>query len=296
MAIRPQPKTAAKRNRKNKPAVGTQWRFYVAVSILFSVFSVLVARAAYIQVISPERYSSQGDMRSLRSASLSVQRGMIVDRNGRELAVSVPVETVWADPQRIAEANALSDTRRWQALAETFRMNREELVSKVSDPERRFVYLQRKVTPSEADYLRQLNIPGVYLKTESRRYYPTGEISAHLLGLTNIDGQHKSTNQCLRTVGIKGPTPTLEHVDVFRSSMPILQAEGREQNHLTWCLPRRSDRICHYPWLCAYMCMCACKRERTTTLCLWGSVYSFCARLSPACQILTWLPTFCTQQ
>ncbi|WP_370259465.1 peptidoglycan D,D-transpeptidase FtsI family protein [Idiomarina sp.] len=188
MAIKRAPKKNQRNTKKLSPA-GTRWRFVTALGVLFFVFSILVARAAYIQVINPEQYSLQGDLRSLRSDSLGVQRGMIVDRNGRELAVSVPVETVWADPKRIAESGALADQRRWQALAETFRMNRDELLAKVDDPERRFVYLQRKVSPSEADYVRQLGIPGVYLKTESRRYYPTGEISAHVVGITNIDGQ-----------------------------------------------------------------------------------------------------------
>lgn len=241
MAIKPTPKKPVKRNRKNSPAAGTQWRFYVAVSVLFGVFSVLMARAAYIQVISPERYSEQGDMRSLRSSSLSVQRGMIVDRNGRELAVSVPVETVWADPQRIAEHNALADTRRWQALAETFRMNREDLVAKVSDPQRRFVYLQRKVTPSEANYVKQLNIPGVYLKTESRRYYPTGEISAHLLGLTNIDGKGQEGLELLYDEHLTGtPGQRVYRKDASgRVIEEISQTEAEQPKQLTLSIDQR---------------------------------------------------------
>ncbi|RUO75890.1 peptidoglycan D,D-transpeptidase FtsI family protein [Idiomarina seosinensis] len=241
MAVKPQRKQNVKRNRRNAPAVGTQWRFYLAVTLLFTVFSVLIARAAYIQVISPDIYSAQGDMRSLRSSSLSVQRGMIVDRNGRELALSVPVETVWADPQRIAENNALSDSRRWQALAETFRMNRDELVAKVSNPERRFVYLQRKVTPSEADYVRQLKIPGVYLKTESRRYYPTGEISAHLLGITNIDGQGQEGIELLYDEHLTGtPGQRVYRKDAQgRVIEEISQTDAQQPKKLTLSIDQR---------------------------------------------------------
>ncbi|MGM0525300.1 MAG: peptidoglycan D,D-transpeptidase FtsI family protein [Pseudomonadota bacterium] len=241
MAVKPQRKQNVKRNRRNAPAVGTQWRFYLAVTLLFTVFSVLIARAAYIQMISPDIYSAQGDMRSLRSSSLSVQRGMIVDRNGRELALSVPVETVWADPQRIAENNALSDNRRWQALAETFRMNRDELVAKVSDPERRFVYLQRKVTPSEADYVRQLKIPGVYLKTESRRYYPTGEISAHLLGITNIDGQGQEGIELLYDEHLTGtPGQRVYRKDAEgRVIEEISQTDAQQPKKLTLSIDQR---------------------------------------------------------
>ena len=232
---------AVNRRNKHREPVGTRWRFYTAVVLLFGVFSVLIARAAYIQVISPDAFSLQGDMRSLRSSSVAVQRGTIVDRNGRELAVSVPVETVWADPKRIAEREALADERRWQALAEIFRMNRNELVNKVSDPSRRFVYLQRKVTPSEADYVKQLNIPGVYLKTESRRYYPTGEISAHLIGLTNIDGAGQEGLELLYDEHLTGtPGKRVYRKDAEgRVVEEVSQTDAQQPKQLTLSIDQR---------------------------------------------------------
>lgn len=156
--------------------------------VLFGVFGSLMARAAYIQLIEPERLIFEGDRRSLRADATEVQRGSIVDRNGRELAVSVPVQTVWADPKRVHEGNGLDNRERWLALAEVFRTDVNDLLDKVADPKRRFVYLERKVTPGVADFVRQLAIPGIYLKTESRRFYPAGEIAAHVVGFTNIDG------------------------------------------------------------------------------------------------------------
>lgn len=179
----------SKRNgKKLQPHLGSG-RFYFALAVLGLVFSSLVARAAYIQVIEPERLIVEGDRRSLRAAATMVQRGSIMDRNGRELAISVPVETVWADPKRVHEGDGLANRERWLALAEVFRVDVTSLTSKVQDPQRRFVYLERKVTPAVAEFVRQLNIPGVYLKTESRRFYPAGEISAHVVGFTDIDGR-----------------------------------------------------------------------------------------------------------
>ena len=230
---------AVTRRKKHTEPAGTRWRFYTAVFLLFGVFSALIARAAYIQVISPDAFSLQGDMRSLRASSVAVQRGTIVDRNGRELAVSVPVETVWADPKRIADKDALADEMRWQALAETFRMNRKELVSKVDDPSKRFVYLQRKVTPSEADYVKQLKIPGVYLK--SRRYYPTGEISAHLIGLTDIDGVGQEGLELLYDEHLTGkPGKRVYRKDAQgRVVEEISQTDAQQPKQLTLSIDQR---------------------------------------------------------
>src|SRR5690554_3404650 len=181
------PKTNRRVIKKTQPHL-SKGRFYFAMLVMLGVFGSLVARAAYIQIIEPERLIYEGDLRSLRTNATTVQRGSILDRNGRELAVSVPVQTVWADPKRVHEGDGLANRERWLALAEVFRTDVNDLMSKVSDLIRRFVYLERKVTPGVADFVRQLGIPGVYLKTESRRFYPAGEIAAHVVGFTDIDG------------------------------------------------------------------------------------------------------------
>ncbi|WP_417658716.1 peptidoglycan D,D-transpeptidase FtsI family protein [Pseudidiomarina sp.] len=185
MAVTPKPNRRA--TKKAQPHL-SKARFYFAMLVVLGVFGSLVARAAYIQIIEPERLIYEGDRRSLRADATTVQRGSILDRNGRELAVSVPVQTVWADPKRVHEGHGLDNRERWLALAEVFRTDVNDLMSKVADPTRRFVYLERKVTPGVADFVRQLGIPGVYLKTESRRFYPAGEIAAHVVGFTDIDG------------------------------------------------------------------------------------------------------------
>ena len=96
------------------------WRFAFVLLSLAAVFSALVARAAWLQVVEPDMLVSQGDMRSLRVEADTVLRGMILDRNGEELAVSVPVEAIWADPKVVIERHAAADERRWHALAEHF--------------------------------------------------------------------------------------------------------------------------------------------------------------------------------
>lgn len=164
-----------------------QWRFLTVLSAVCLVFVGLAVRAAYIQVVEPDMLVAQGDNRTIRTREREVHRGIILDRNGQELAVSVPVKAIWADPKIIHESNALNDSRRWEALAEVLGQPVENMLSLVKNPKKRFVYIQRQVSPAMANYVDQLDIPGLYLRNESRRFYPTGEISAHLIGFTDVD-------------------------------------------------------------------------------------------------------------
>lgn len=181
--------TATMRKAKGQPKnVTVAWRFYVVLGIVLLIYSGLVARTAYIQVIEPDMLKKQGDMRSLRTAASKVQRGSIVDRNGTELAVSVPVETVWADPKIAMDNNALAMTEHWKALADVLGQDVNKLTSRiVRNPNKRFVYVERQVSPVMANYIKELKIPGIHTRKESKRFYPTGEISAHLVGFTNVD-------------------------------------------------------------------------------------------------------------
>ncbi len=165
-----------------------QWRFMLLLGFILVGFTGLVARTAWIQVIQPDRLRQEGDMRSLRTTADPSDRGMVTDRNGEQLAVSVPVQAVWADPKEIHAADGLKNTAAWMALADVLGLDMRKLTASVADPKRRFVYLQRQVTPAVADYIAKLKLPGVHLRRETRRYYPSGEISAHLVGNTNIDG------------------------------------------------------------------------------------------------------------
>ncbi len=175
--------------KKNVTPSMVQWRFIVVLVVVVMVFGVLATRAAFIQVIEPDELIQQGDYRTLRTQDMPTYRGIITDRNGVELAVSVPVRAIYADPKFIAENNGFEDERRWQALADVLGRDVEELKARVSNPERRFVYLQRQVSPAMAEYVSKLSIPGIYLRRESRRYYPTGEVSAQLIGMTNVDDE-----------------------------------------------------------------------------------------------------------
>ncbi|MDX1269884.1 MAG: peptidoglycan glycosyltransferase FtsI, partial [Oceanisphaera sp.] len=177
-----------RRKQNKKEPMLTGWRFLTVCGVILFAFVALFARAAWIQVVSPDRLRQEGDMRSLRTTVTSTNRGMIMDRNGEELAVSVPVQAVWADPKQVHTELSLEKGQAWQALADVLGVPHETLMKRVENPQRRFVYLQRQVTPAVAEYIRKLRLPGVHLRPEERRFYPTGEINAHLVGMTNIDG------------------------------------------------------------------------------------------------------------
>lgn len=182
---RPVKKAQAK--NKTQPAV-QGWRFAFVLVSISAVFVALVARAAWLQVLEPDMLVTQGDLRSLRVESGQVMRGMILDRHGEALAVSVPVQAIWADPKEVIERRATGDERRWHALAEILQLTPQQLADRIGDnPQRRFVYLQRQVNPAVVDYVRKLRVPGIHFRQESRRFYPAGEVIAQLIGFTNVD-------------------------------------------------------------------------------------------------------------
>lgn len=181
---------AARNSRRKilKPVpVFIRWRYRLTLFFVFLALGSLFVRLAWIQLISPDRLVMEGDMRSVRKLSTESTRGMITDRNGVALAVSIPVKAVYCDPKILHDSGAYGNRRLWKALAEVLGIAQDEIEEKIANPKRRFVYLQRQVTNSVAEYIRSLKIDGIYVKNEYRRYYPTGEINAQLVGITNID-------------------------------------------------------------------------------------------------------------
>jgi len=157
-------------------------RARVLLGFLLSAFAVLTGRALYLQVLNDDFLQQKGESRYARLLELPAHRGMISDRNGEPLAVSTPVESVWASP---ADARLSAGQRR--QLARLLGMDEREIARKLADQSREFVYLQRHQPPEVAARVVQLGLPGISLKREYRRYYPDGEVTAQLLGFTDVD-------------------------------------------------------------------------------------------------------------
>ncbi|HFZ8993151.1 TPA: peptidoglycan glycosyltransferase FtsI [Citrobacter freundii] len=168
----------------------TPIRFALLCMAILLSMALLLGRVAWLQIITPSGLVKQEDMRSLREMTITSPRGTITDREGRPLAVSVPVNAVWADPKTIVSKGGVGYNARWQALAQTLHLSLSSLAARVnSNPNGRFLYLARQVSPQQAQWIDKLNLPGINLREESRRFYPAGHVAANLIGFTNIDGQ-----------------------------------------------------------------------------------------------------------
>jgi len=158
------------------------WRSLVLGGFLLLGFLGLVVRAIYLQGMHNDFLQQKGESRYSRVIEISAHRGMITDRHGEPLAISTPVESVWASPHDMdAKPGQL------KKLANLIRMDVVEVRKRISDQKRDFVYLRRHLPPDITAKVVELNIPGIFLKREFRRYYPTGELTAHMLGFTDID-------------------------------------------------------------------------------------------------------------
>jgi cell division protein FtsI (penicillin-binding protein 3) len=160
-----------------------RWRAYVLVSLLVCTATGLVWRAVNLQLVDHTFLAKEGDARFSRVVQIAAHRGTITDRYGEPLAVSTPVDSIWVNPKEIALA---SD--QLPRLASALKQDRGELARRItSNLDRDFLYLARHREPSEAERIKALGIPGVYLSREYRRYYPSGEVAGHILGFTNVD-------------------------------------------------------------------------------------------------------------
>jgi cell division protein FtsI (penicillin-binding protein 3) len=158
------------------------WRSRVLFIVLLGGLGGLLARGVYLQGIHNDFLQQKGDARYGRVIDINAHRGMISDRHGEPLAISTPVESVWASPPDV-EA---TPQQIWQ-LAQILGMNVGEVKAKLTDTSRDFIYLKRQMPPEQADKITRLGISGVSLKREYRRYYPGGEVTSHLLGFTSVD-------------------------------------------------------------------------------------------------------------
>ena len=158
------------------------WRARIVVAVLLGAFAVLASRAVFLQHMETNFLQEKGDARYSRVLEVPATRGRILDRNGEAPAVSTPVKSLWAIP-----ADVESTAKQRRALASLLGLEARELDRRLSDVSRDFVYLKRQVPPEQAAAALALGLKGVYQHPEYRRYYPGGEVTAHVIGFTGVD-------------------------------------------------------------------------------------------------------------
>ncbi len=156
----------------------------VVVLVFFGLAATsLLARAVHLQILNKDFLNDQADSRHLRTEAITAHRGTITDRHGEPLAISTPVDSIWANPKELAGA-----VDRLPKLAQVLGVESQVLMNRVTrEMNKEFVYLKRHLTPDQARRVLALDLPGVNVQREYRRYYPAGEVTGHLVGFTNID-------------------------------------------------------------------------------------------------------------
>ncbi len=158
------------------------WRRRVLLIGVLALFAGLFMRGIYLQSMQKEFLQKKGDARYSRSLVLQAHRGKITDRNGELLAISSPVESVWASPPDV-----VINKQQKVALAKLLKIKVKDIDKKIANREREFVYLKRRISPDLAAQVMSLKISGVFLQREYKRFYPAGDVTAHLVGFTGID-------------------------------------------------------------------------------------------------------------
>ena len=159
------------------------WRFRLMVTLLGLMVAAICWRIIDLQVVDRDFLKGQGDARSLRHIPIPAHRGLITDRNGEPLAVSTPVTTLWANPKEMQAAK-----EKWPALASALGQDPKALAERLeAQASKEFIYLVRGLTPEQGQSVLDLKVPGVYGIEEFRRFYPAVEVTAHMVGFTDID-------------------------------------------------------------------------------------------------------------
>ncbi|RHW23199.1 cell division protein [Pseudomonas jilinensis] len=203
------------------------WRFRLVIGLLGLCCAAIAWQIVHLHVLDDGFLRNQGDKRSVRHTVIPAHRGMITDRHGEPLAVSTPVLTLWANPRQLVGHEA-----RWPELAKALGTDTKTFAERLqANAEREFIYLRRHMTPEDGEAVLALKVPGVYSTEEYRRFYPAGDVAAHILGFTNVDdigqeGLELSYNDWLQ--GVPGRRQVLQDrrgrlikdVQVVRNARP----------------------------------------------------------------------------
>lgn len=176
------------------------WRSRVVLICCLGVFVVLLGRSFYLQGLNNDFLQAKGEARFVRVVDMPASRGAVMDRNGKALAISTPVESIWAAP---ADMDAL-DSAQLGKLASALAMDKNQLTDKLAEKEKNFIWIKRQLSPDQAARVMALKIPGVFQQREFRRFYPAGDVTAHVIGFTSLEDQGQEGIELAQQASLAG--------------------------------------------------------------------------------------------
>lgn len=209
-------------------------RVHIVMAAFFLLALAMSGRVVFLHFVEKDFLQDQGDARTIRMERINAHRGMIRDRHGKALAISSPVTSIWANPGEL-----LKSGEDLEQLALMFEVTREEFEARVRrNQDKGFIYLRRHMPPPDAQKILSLGVKGVYEEREYHRYYPAGEVTAHLVGFTNIDdhgqeGVELSFDRWL--TGEAGKKKVLKNLygEIIRDIKPVSEARPGKPLDLT---------------------------------------------------------------
>lgn len=156
-------------------------RLAVVLSFTFTWVFLVVGRLSYLQLYRYRDYLERARRQQERIIEVSPMRGPIYDRNGRELAMSIPVDSCFADPEEITDPGMVG-----RLLSHVLGIPAEEIEQRLTES-RSFVWIARKITPEQTSRIKALNLRGIYFQKENKRFYPEHTLAAAVLGYVDVD-------------------------------------------------------------------------------------------------------------
>jgi cell division protein FtsI (penicillin-binding protein 3) len=160
-----------------------RWRSLLVLTLVLGGSLGLVARAIQLQLVQSAALKKRGDEETLRAVTIKAHRGEITDRTGEPLALSSPVDSIWAEPPLLND-----NIDQLPRLAKALGQDQQALARHItSNLDRGFLFVARQLPPEQAERIMALGIPGLHVTREYRRFYPAGEVTSHIVGFTTID-------------------------------------------------------------------------------------------------------------
>ncbi len=220
------------------------WRSRFVLMVALGGFALLAGRAFYLQALDTSFLQAKGAARYGRVVEMPASRGPVKDRNGQLLAVSTAVESIWAIPDELDDAN----DGQVRGLAQALAMEPDEIRQKIAKKDRQFVFLKRQISPDQAAKVMALRTPGVFQQREWRRYYPSGEVMAHVVGFTGVEDNGQEGIELAaqqRLAGVAGSRKVIKD----RKGRIVEDVEGlrppRDGQEVTLSLDQRLQFLAH---------------------------------------------------